>query len=56
MESILDDIESGKFKDEWRAEYANGLKNMRAMERADGECPAETAGREVRRLFFDRRE
>ena len=56
MESILDDIESGKFKDEWRAEYRNGLKNMRAMERADGEKPAELAGKEVRELFFSRRE
>ena len=56
MESILDDIESGKFKDEWRAEYRNGLKNMRAMERADGEKPAEIAGKEVRELFFSRRD
>ena len=56
MESILDDIESGKFKDEWRAEYRNGLKNMRAMEKADGEKPAELAGKEVRELFFSRRE
>ena len=56
MESILDDIESGKFKDEWRAEYRNGLKNMRAMEKADGEKPAELAGKEVRELFFSRRD
>ena len=56
MESILDDIESGKFKDEWRAEYRNGLKNMRAMEKADGEKPAEIAGKEVRGLFFSKRD
>ena len=56
MESILDDIESGKFKDEWRAEYRNGLKNMRAMEKADGEKPAELAGKEVRELFFSRKD
>ena len=56
MESILDDIESGKFKDEWRAEYRNDLKNMRAMEKADGEKPAEIAGKEVRELFFSKRD
>lgn len=55
MESILDDIESGRFKDEWRAEYHNGLKNMRSMERKDGESPAELAGREVREMFFSRK-
>lgn len=55
MESILDDIESGKFKDEWRAEYRNGLKNMRAMEKADGETQVEKVGKEIRDLFFKKK-
>ena len=55
MESILDDIESGKFKDEWRAEYKNGLKNMRAMEKADGEVQSSIVGNEIRELFFNRK-
>jgi ketol-acid reductoisomerase len=56
MESILDDIESGKFKDEWRAEYRNGLKNMKAMESSDGKTQVETVGKEIRELFFKKKE
>ena len=55
MESILDDIESGRFKDEWRAEYKNGLKNMRAMEKADGLAQSSQVGNEIRELFFSRK-
>lgn len=56
MESILDDIESGKFKDEWRAEYKNGLRNMRRMEKEDGEAQSSQVGNEIRDLFFSRKE
>ncbi len=51
MASILDDIESGKFKDEWRAEWKNGLKNMHAMEKKEAEHQIESVGREIRELF-----
>lgn len=51
MKSILNDIESGKFKDEWRAEWHNGLKEMKKMEKAESESQIEVVGREIRSLF-----
>ncbi|MFA6710474.1 MAG: ketol-acid reductoisomerase, partial [Candidatus Methanomethylophilaceae archaeon] len=33
MRSVLDDIESGEFKTEWRKEWKNGLKEMKKMEK-----------------------
>lgn len=51
METILDDIESGKFKDELMADYHNGLSHMKAMEQADDNSQVEVVGREIRRLF-----
>lgn len=56
MESILDDIESGKFKDEWRAEYYNNLKRMREMEKADGQTESAKTGNIIREEFFSRKE
>lgn len=52
MKSILDDIESGKFKDEWRAEWHNGLKNMKKMEEAERSSQIEVIGKEIRSLFM----
>lgn len=51
MQSILDDIHSGKFKDEWRADYDNGLKGLREMEDAEKALQLEATGKEIRRLF-----
>lgn len=51
MRSILDDIESGRFKDEWRADWNAGLKDLKRMEKAEGELQLETVGREIRSLF-----
>lgn len=51
MESILDDIESGKFKDEWRAEWKAGLKNLKKMEKDESDLQLEVVGRDIRKLF-----
>lgn len=51
MKSILNDIESGKFKDEWRAEWKNGLKDLKKMEKADQDLEVEVVGKEIRALF-----
>jgi len=51
MRSILSDIESGKFKDDWRAEWKNGLVNLKKMESDEKNLQLEVVGREIRRLF-----
>ena len=51
MKSILADIESGKFKDEWRAEWAAGLVNLKRMEEDEKKLQLEITGKEIRQLF-----
>ncbi len=51
MRSILDDIESGKFKDDWRAEWNAGLVNLKRMEADESKLQLEVTGREIRKLF-----
>jgi len=51
MESVLNDIETGKFKDEWRAEWKNGLKDLKKMEKADQSLELEVVGKDIRALF-----
>ncbi|MCL2711707.1 MAG: ketol-acid reductoisomerase [Methanomassiliicoccaceae archaeon] len=51
MRSILKDIESGKFKDEWRAEWKNGLKDLKRMEAEDSSLELEIIGKDIRSLF-----
>ncbi|MFA6710509.1 MAG: ketol-acid reductoisomerase, partial [Candidatus Methanomethylophilaceae archaeon] len=51
MRSVLDDIESGEFKTEWRKEWKNGLKEMKKMEKSESESQIEVVGREIRSLF-----
>ena len=51
MQSILDDIESGKFKDEWRADWNAGLVKLKKMESDESKLPIETVGKEIRHLF-----
>ena len=51
MKSILADIESGKFKDDWRAEWHNGLVNLKKMESDEKNLQLEVVGRDIRRLF-----
>ena len=51
MRKILTDIESGKFKDDWTAEWANDLKNLKAMEEKEKDLQIEITGRKIRTLF-----
>ena len=51
MRSILDDIESGKFKDDWRGDWNAGLKDLKAMEEKEKELQLEVVGKEIRSLF-----
>ena len=51
MKSILADIESGKFKDEWRADWNAGLKDLKRMENEEKKLQLETVGKEIRSLF-----
>jgi len=51
MKSILNDIESGRFKDDWRAEWAAGLVNLKRMEEEEKSLQLEVVGREIRKLF-----
>jgi ketol-acid reductoisomerase len=51
MKAILADIESGKFKDDWRAEWANGLVNLKRLEEEEKKLQLEAVGKEIRKLF-----
>lgn len=51
MRKILKDIESGKFKDDWTAEWANDLKDLKAMEEEEKNLQIEITGRKIRTLF-----
>ena len=51
MRSILKDIESGKFKDDWRAEWKNGLKDLKRMEADEKTLELEVIGKDIRALF-----
>ena len=56
MESILDDIQSGKFAEEWVEDYRNGLKRMRGLQQKDADEDIEKVGRWVRQTFFGGKE
>jgi len=51
MRTILKDIESGKFKDDWRAEWKNGLKELKKMEADEASLEIEKVGEKIRALF-----
>lgn len=51
MKKILEDIESGKFRDEWTGEWAKDLKNLKEMEEKEKSLQIEVTGREIRKLF-----
>ncbi|MBQ2762551.1 MAG: ketol-acid reductoisomerase [Candidatus Methanomethylophilaceae archaeon] len=51
MRSVLDDIESGKFKDEWRADWKNNLAELKTLEKKESELQLEVVGKEIRALF-----
>ena len=52
MKKILEEIQNGKFKDEWMAEWKGGLINLRKMEEDESKLQVEVVGKEIRSLFL----
>ncbi len=48
MREILDEVRSGRFADEWMAEHAAGLANMRRLGERDAGHPIEQVGARLR--------
>ncbi|MDB5107205.1 MAG: ilvC [Candidatus Binatus sp.] len=48
MKQILADIQSGKFANEWIAEYRAGLPNFKKLRKEGAEHPVEEVGRKLR--------
>ncbi|HPT74461.1 MAG TPA: ketol-acid reductoisomerase, partial [Methanomassiliicoccaceae archaeon] len=51
MEAILEEINSGKFAEEWTKEWPNDLANMKKLEAEEAEKEIEKVGKEIRALF-----
>jgi ketol-acid reductoisomerase len=51
MKTILDEIQSGKFADEWIAESESGRPNFTALEQAGHDHPIETVGKKLRAMM-----
>ncbi len=51
MEKMLDKILSGEFSKEWIADWKQGLKKMRELEKVESERQIEVVGNEIRSLF-----
>jgi ketol-acid reductoisomerase len=51
MKKILDEVETGKFAEEWLAEYKAGMPNMKRMREEEANHPIEVAGKEIREMF-----
>jgi ketol-acid reductoisomerase len=51
MKRILNEIQTGQFAKEWRAEYENGLKNFKRLYEADNNHPVEVTGRRLRKMM-----
>ncbi|MCU1462775.1 MAG: ketol-acid reductoisomerase [Acidimicrobiales bacterium] len=51
MRRILDEIQSGKFAEEWIAEDENGRPNFQRLRDADREHPVEKVGAELRAMM-----
>ena len=51
MRSLLDDIRSGKFAEEWVAENKVGRPNFNEMRRKAAEAPIEKVGAELRKMM-----
>jgi ketol-acid reductoisomerase len=48
MKQILADIQSGKFANEWIAEYRAGLPQFKALRKTGEQHPVEEVGRKLR--------
>jgi ketol-acid reductoisomerase len=51
MKKILEEIQTGQFAREWRAEYEGGLKNFKRLYEADNSHPVEVTGRRLRKMM-----
>ncbi|MEY2471538.1 MAG: ketol-acid reductoisomerase [Actinomycetota bacterium] len=51
MKRILDEIQSGKFAEEWIAEHRNGAPRFNEMRKAGQSHPIEVVGEELRKLM-----
>jgi ketol-acid reductoisomerase len=51
MRTILDEIQSGKFADEWIAESESGRPNFTALEKAGHDHPIEQVGKKLRAMM-----
>ena len=51
MKKVLEEIQNGKFADEWLAEYNSGMKKFKALEKEGEEHQIETIGKELRSKF-----
>jgi ketol-acid reductoisomerase len=51
MAQILEDINTGKFTEEWTKEWTVDLKNMKRLEAEESEKQIEKVGKEIRSLF-----
>ncbi len=51
MKTILSEITSGKFADEWMAEHKAGKPNFKALEKKGTEHPIEDVGRKLRGMM-----
>lgn len=51
MESMLKDIQSGKFAKEWLADAKGGMRKLSDMEKAEAESKIEVVGKDIRALF-----
>ena len=51
MKEILNEIENGTFKTQWRSEWENGLVNLKQMEEDEKKLQLEVVGKEIRHLF-----
>ncbi|MFA5763445.1 MAG: ketol-acid reductoisomerase [archaeon] len=56
MKVILDEIETGKFADEWLNEYNNGMPNLTKMREELANHPIEKVGKDIRAMFTKKKE
>ncbi len=51
MKRILQEIQSGQFAKEWRAEYQGGMQNFKRLYEQDNSHPVEVTGRKLRKMM-----